>query len=182
MLDEKKQITDLLSFDHSELDELLAELFAAFETENVRQIYDSLDIFWARLAMHIRAEHLHLFPAILNNFELNEPLPKTGVPTFEKVKNTIERLQDDHNFFMRELLGAIKQMRELRENDQTAAEEKLWKMREKIIVVKNRLETHNELEETQIYSWADSLFQTADKITLNEKMAKELANLPPRFI
>ena len=181
MSDKKTQIGDLLSFDHSELDKLFAELLAAFETENAAQIYDYLDMFWARLAIHIRAEHLHLFPAILNSFKLNKKTKETGVPECEKVKKVIERLQNDHNFFMSELLTAIKQMRDLCDDNQTDTTKRLKEVREMIIAVNNRLEPHNELEETQIYSWADELFQTADKITLSEKMAKELANLPPRF-
>jgi hypothetical protein len=32
-------------------------------------IYESLDFFWAQLAMHIRTEPLHAFPAIIEAFE-----------------------------------------------------------------------------------------------------------------
>lgn len=52
-----------LADDHSEMDALLEEFFDALCCADVELIYQTLDFFWARLAMHIRAEHLHLFPA-----------------------------------------------------------------------------------------------------------------------
>jgi hypothetical protein len=59
-------MNNLLASDHDELDELLDKLFASFDASgSVEQIYQKLDLFWARLAVHIRAEHLHLFPLIL---------------------------------------------------------------------------------------------------------------------
>lgn len=59
--------------------------------------------------------------------------------------------------------------------------ETLKDAREKIIAVKNRLDAHNETEEAEIYLWADTLLPTAKRIALNEKMRKDLENLPPRF-
>ena len=56
---------DLLISDHLELDTILGQLFSALDKGAAGEVYQNLDFFWARLAMHIRAEHLHLFPAIL---------------------------------------------------------------------------------------------------------------------
>ena len=174
---EKKEVNKLLANDHSELDEKLNKLFAAFETGDVEQIYQNLDIFWARLAMHIRAEHLHLFPAILHAAE--------KLPSSTRAQNVIEQLQNDHNFFMRELTGAIKQMRLLQENN---SQEKpnllltIGTVYEKIVSVSNRLKTHNEIEETGIYQWADALLNPPERAALNERMRRELENLPPRFV
>ena len=56
---------DLLTSDHAEIEEIENLLFAAFETGVAEQVFGKPDIFWTRLAMHIRAEHLHLFPAIM---------------------------------------------------------------------------------------------------------------------
>lgn len=179
MLDLKTHINNLLTFDHSELDDMLNQLFKAFETQDVEQVYRWLDLFWARLAMHIRAEHLHLFPAMLQAADSYKK--KSSVPSFETLKDTITNLQADHNFFMLEILSAIKQMRDLRKRDQNDRSKELKNVREKIIAVKNRLEKHNKLEETQIYRWADTLLQPSERLELNGKMQKELANLPPRF-
>lgn len=174
------QINKLLGSDHSELDELLSELFSAFEVGSVEQIYQRLDMFWARLAMHIRAEHLHLFPAILGAFERGQTKEAQLIPSLEVVKDKIAALQKDHNFFMRELFSVIKQMRETSENN-PADSARLLTVRETIEAVKIRLDAHNESEETEVYKWADVLFEPAVSADLNRKMRKELDNLPPRF-
>lgn len=171
----------LLADDHSELDSLLEELFAALDGDDVELIYQKLDLFWARLAMHIRAEHLHLFPAILGAIEARAAENKS-LPTLTTAQSTIEKLHNDHNFFMRELIATIKKMRVLREN-KTAAylSKQISDVRETIVSVSNRLKTHNELEETEVYLWADKLLDSADRFSLNELMKKEIENLPPRF-
>jgi len=174
------QINNLLAHDHSGLDELLAELFAALDSGDIERIYEKLDFFWARLAMHIRAEHLHLFPAILGAFEPKEPTKERRAPSFEIAQSTIAKLHDDHDFFMRELISAIKQIRGLRENNRNASNHILT-ARETIIAVSRRLETHNELEESEVYQWADILLNPSERAALNERMQKEIDNLPPRF-
>lgn len=181
MFDSKTQINILLADDHSELDELLAEVFASFETRNIERIYKNLDLFWARLAMHIRAEHLHLFPAILNALKSQNQTKEQNIPTHQKAQKAIEQLKDDHNFFMRELSAAIKQLRDLLVADQTDVVNRLRDIRKKVLAVRNRLETHNESEETEVYKWADVLLQSTERALLNEKMEKEIGNLPPRF-
>ena len=102
----------MLATDHAELDGLLDELFAAFEAGVVRHIYQRLDLFWARLAMHIRAEHLHLFPAVLEACLTGKQISRRATAP-EVARDKISALQKDHNFFMRELVSAIKQTREL---------------------------------------------------------------------
>lgn len=175
----KTQMNNLLASDHSELDELLNKLFSAFETGDIEQIYKRLDIFRARLAMHIRAEHLHLFPAIIGAFEAQKQ--SNNISPLTIAQSTITQLQEDHNFFMRELVSAIKQMRDLRENNQTDESSRFLIVRERIIAVSRRLEAHNELEESQVYPWADTMLEPVERIDLNGKMQKELDNLPPRF-
>ena len=170
----------LLASDHSELAELLDELFAAFEASDVGETYQRLDLFWARLAMHIRAEHLHLFPAIISATGKLEGGIRP-VPSLEIVKGKIAGLQEDHNFFMRKLLSAIKQLHVLRENNQADLLPRLLGVRELINAVGSRLETHNEMEESEVYGWAEALLEASAREELNVKMQKELANLPPRF-
>lgn len=170
-----------LADDHSEMDALLEELFAALETVDVELIYRKLDFFRARLAMHIRAEHLHLFPSILGALE-TQAAENNNLPSLIKAQTAINNLQDDHNFFMRELLAAIKQLRNLRENNNVADFSKqIAGVREMIVSVRNRLEKHNDLEETEVYGWADALLSSTERAALSERMQKEITNLSPRF-
>ena len=48
----------LLVHDHLDLKELLVRVVAALKGVDAVAAFDLLDRFWARLAMHIRAEHL----------------------------------------------------------------------------------------------------------------------------
>ena len=64
---------------------------------------------WARLAVHIRTEHLHLFPAIARRVNAAE--------------RAIDRLRADHDFFMRELAQAIAILREFPQGIVTANDE-----------------------------------------------------------
>ena len=82
---------------------------------------------------------------------------------------------------MQGLGDAIRQMRELRGISQANKQLKFSALREKITAVNRRLERHNELEESEVYKWADTLLTDAGRAALNEKMRKELENLPPCF-
>lgn len=172
---------NLLANDHDELDKLYGELSGAFESGDGEKVFEKLDLFWARLAMHIRAEHLHLFPAILGLFDSQDQIVKENAPSLETAQSAIKELRDDHDFFMHELADAVKQMRELRESKQMNHQDELSDVRDKIIAVSRRLEKHNELEESEVYQWADALLTDAERAALNEKMQRELDNLPPRF-
>ncbi len=165
---------DLLAQDHRELDFLLTELRAALDGGDAPSIFSKLDFFWARLAMHIRAENLHLFPSILkaapNDLKVSPAL----------IREALRRLENDHNFFMRELGAGVKQMTELRGSGWRDARAQLDDLREKIDALSERLERHNELEESDVYLWAEALPPEAAAV-LRAKIQKELDNLPPRF-
>jgi hemerythrin-like domain-containing protein len=169
---------DLLAADHVELDDVLDKLLAAFEKKDLAEIFQKLDFFWARLAMHIRAENLHLFPAILKALPNGEPDDLKISPEF--VRESLRLLEKDHNFFMRELGGAVKQMREMRANDWQNEDGKLFDLREKIRGLHERLQRHNDLEEREVYDWAEAL-AGSDAAVLRAKIQNELENLPPRF-
>lgn len=169
----------LLKHDHSELDELLAAFFRNLAAADVAQSFENLDLFWARLAIHIRAEHLHLFPTLLHALSPGQS-KEAGGPFFETAENTIARLREDHDFFMMELAAAIKQLREC----QNAEPHKLAlieDVRERIAIVAERLKAHNKLEESDVYPLAEGVLTPADCVILNEKMRKELENVPQRF-
>jgi len=173
----------LLAHNHSELDELLAEFFRALAAGNIAQSFAKLDLFWARLAMHIRAEHLHLFPTLLHVLESLGGTKEAAsrAPSLETAQNTIARLRDDHDFFMSEVAAAIKQLRQLCERTHQDKSSLVENVREKIVAVSERLKVHNEVEESDVYPLVKVLLTPADCMALNEKMQKELSNLPARF-
>ena len=155
---------DLLSRDHSEVDVLLDAALNKLALGVAADAFSSLDMFWARLAMHIRAEHLHLFPAVLKVSERDE-LPD--------IPETIQRLRADHDFFMHELAEVIKAMR----SGATGVEVQIIPRLE---AIKSRLEEHNAIEEEKIYPLRH-LLSVSETERLDRSIETELSNLPPRF-
>jgi hemerythrin-like domain-containing protein len=169
----------LLAHDHAELDALLAAAFSALAAGDVERSFRNLDLFWAYLAMHIRAENVHLFPALL---QASERSPRTGgVPAPETVREIITRLRADHDFFMIELAAAMKQLRELHQSDRQDSAPIFAKVRQQVSRVHDRLEAHNALEEAQVYHWAGAFLDGSQQKVLNEKLQQELNYLPARF-
>jgi hypothetical protein len=163
-----------LARDHQDLDSLLDELRAALETGELREIYRRLDLFWARLAIHIRAEHLHLFPAVL--YALSRP------EDVAQAQNTIEALRRDHDFFMHELARAIGAMRGLLKTmDRQVIDGELQSVRTRIAAVRERLSAHNSIEENQVYLWPGRLLNEVEQAALSERVEMELRRIPPRF-
>jgi len=152
---------ELLSDDHRAVAEILKQLLAALRNNDVQASYAKLDLMWARLAVHIRAEHLHLFPAIINS-----------APDAESI---VEQLRADHDFFMRELADAVNLLRA--QPDTTSLASILTVIEE----VDNRLSTHNAIEETKIYHWANTLLPEPQQKALAAQMKAELENRPSRF-
>jgi hypothetical protein len=172
---------DLLERDHEELDGILGELFLALDHSEKDESFARLDLLWARLAIHIRAEHLCLFPAILGAPQVL--LTGTdGAPRLEEAQSAIGVLRSDHDFFMHELAKAINLMRALKGiPDAAAIGESLGEVRSIVLSVKTRLGVHNQLEENQVYGWIDVLLDEAERIALNTRVRRELENLPSRF-
>ena len=175
----KSPIESLLEDDHASLDQLLTELDAQLIKPNIVGAFDLLDLFWARLAMHIRAENLHLFPA-LANAPAHHFAGNAGLPKAEEAQEILLRLRSDHDFFMKELAHMIKAAREARA-DQERGREAAAEFRKRLAVIRQRLETHNRLEETQVYCWPALLFDDQKAAELCDGVKRELETLPPRF-
>jgi hypothetical protein len=174
--------SNLLRDDHAQVGALVKELDAALGREDAARSFALLDLVWARLAVHIRAEHLCLFPAILDALaELPEAQSEAVVTSFE-AKDLIAHLREDHNFFMNELASAIKVMREMGSapSDERVARA-LRSVRRKVNAVGHRLEQHNRLEEERLYRWPASLLTTTEQARLLARVAREVENLPPRL-
>ena len=174
-----KKTASPLEDDHVSLRQLLAGLEAELATNEFNNAYKALDFFWARLAVHIRAEHLHLFPA-LESAPAALFAKDNNLPTRNEAQNLIARLRSDHDFFMKELATMIKIMREIAERKRASPNE-AEDLRERLAAITKRLEDHNQLEEKEAYLWPALLFDEPTVASLNERLQHELEKLPPRF-
>lgn len=147
-----------LADDHHAVSEILKQLLTALDNKDVETSYARLDLLWARLAVHIRAEHLHLFPALASRLT--------------EAQAMIDTLRVDHDFFMRELARAIGILR-------TGAE--LTVVADIVREVEKRLATHNEIEENEIYRWSSTMLTEPEQLELLARINAELENRPPRF-
>jgi iron-sulfur cluster repair protein YtfE (RIC family) len=175
----KNPIKSLLEDDHESLGQLLTELDLELTRSSVVRAFELLDLFWARLAVHIRAENLHLFPA-LANAERSLFSGKRNLPTSTEAQNVLMRLRSDHDFFMKELAQMMKAGREIIAKQQRHREE-VEALRKQLATIANRLEAHNLLEERLAYTWPTLLFEEKTVAALSKRLRHELENLPPRF-
>ena len=152
-----------LSDDHHAVSEVLEQVLTALHNQDVKTSYSKLDLLWARLAVHIRAEHLHLFPAVLSR------LPEAQA--------TIDNLRSDHDFFMRQLARAVGILRQLRNGDDAALSAVAGTVRE----VEKRLARHNEIEEAEIYAQASIILTEPEQMQLVARVNAELEDRPRRF-
>jgi len=166
----KNSVESLLEDDHASLDQLFVELDLALAQPDTACGFELLDLFWARLAVHIRAEHLHLFPALSK--AASKTSSKSRVPIREEVEMILTRLRADHDFFMKELAQLMKEARE-----HSAGGD----FRKRLAEIRSRLEIHNQIEERQVYVWPALLFDETTVAALEEKIRLELENMPPRF-
>jgi hypothetical protein len=146
--------TQRLADDHLALDQLLKQLQTALAQDDHEVGYAKLDLFWAKLAVHIRAEHLHLFPVL------------TGE------RAVIEELRDDHEFFMRQLATAIETMR---------TGQGLETVKDVIQQVEERLVHHNQIEETNVYHLVTNVLEPEKLAELSQRIKGELEKRPSRF-
>ena len=173
-------VPSALEEDHNQLADLLSDLKSRLNGGNAPEAFAALDIFWARLAIHIRAEHLCLFPAILN--AASEKFNLRDVPSFEETSAAIETLRADHNSFMDELSRAVKSFRELLADERRLDKgARLDEIKRRVETVALRLESHNVLEEEQIYNLPDLILSTSEREQLSVAIERELNNLPERF-
>ncbi|HKP46228.1 MAG TPA: hypothetical protein VJT50_06470 [Pyrinomonadaceae bacterium] len=168
-----------LTDDHVALDQILTRLCTALELADAKLIWATLDLFWARLAVHIRAEHLHLFPAVL---QAASARANAAAPSLQETSSAIECLRKDHDFFMHELAPAVGIARELVNSpDQKHDAASLLKLRNTMLEVEQRLAIHNELEEAQIYSLVKKVLNEDEEADLAKRVEAELRHRPARF-
>lgn len=178
---QQQEVARALADDHSEVNKLIHRLLAALDQENKSQSFELLDLLWARLAVHIRAEHLCLFPSILDAPRANFRAT-SGAPKYQEAQSAIEQLRLDHEFFMRKLGTAVNTMRQQEtRSDHDVIRKRLLDVRRSIVKIQSRLETHNQLEEDHIYKWVNVLLGETELSALVARIRSELENTPPRF-
>lgn len=174
----EERVPQLLAGDHEGLSGLLAELRLALARQNLQSAFDLLDLFWARLAMHIRAENLHLFPTILGTVHSGIA---GGKPAADEVTAAIDTLREDHNFFMQQVSASIKSLRAAMAQ-KPPPPDIYESVSDRIETVSGRLDQHNLLEEGQVYQWPALLLSPVQVERLKDSLRRELDNLPPRFM
>ena len=175
------QVSEQLIDDHAAVDKILKQLQTALRSSDVQGAHVKLDLFWARLAVHIRAEHLHLFPTVLRSLE-NAASSQVSAPSLDEAKTVVAELRRDHDFFMHQLALAVEIMRELLTlPKQLTVPEGMNNVKKIVLEVERRLVRHNELEENQIYRWAPMLLNSEEQQKLQERITRELQNRPARF-
>jgi hypothetical protein len=155
-----------LSDDHLEIDALILRAIDALERQSAGDALAAVDLFWARLAVHVRAEHLRLFPA------LHDAAPD--------IAPLIAELRDDHDFFMTELAACIRSLRLAVEAPVTDSG-LFQNVLTRLAVVSERLAVHNATEETDIYPLAEERLAPETVADLSTAIGSELERLPPRF-
>ncbi|MFZ0751666.1 MAG: hemerythrin domain-containing protein, partial [Pyrinomonadaceae bacterium] len=134
----KHSVESLLEHDHESLDQVLNQLDEELAKPNVVRAFELLDFFWARLAVHIRGENLHLFPAI-ESAPTSLFTGKDGFPTRKEAQSVLARLRSDHDFFMKELAQIVKIMRESVASE-TMRPEEVKDVKQRITAIARRLE------------------------------------------
>ena len=176
-----EQVSEQLINDHAALDKILKQLQTALRSSELEIAHTKLDLFWARLAVHIRAEHLHLFPTVFSSLE-KAAVSHASAPSLEEAQTVVAQLREDHDFFMHELALAVEIMRELLTlPEQVIAPERLNNVEKIVLEVEERLVKHNELEETQIYRWTTILLNYEEQAKLASQITTQLRKHPPRF-
>lgn len=171
----------VLADDHAEVGELINELLDALDRRDTDRSFDRLDMLWARLAVHIRAEHLCLFPTILGALGQHSTLSPDNAPSPEEVREAVERLRADHDFFMVELAKAANALRGFLAEGGGPPEDQFSEVRRRVVAASVRLEEHNRLEEEQVYLWPEALMSIDERAEMSARMRREIENLPPRF-
>ncbi len=178
---ESQTVEELLGDDHKRLDKLLKALLAALDKANTQTVFARLDLFWARLAMHIRAENLHLFPTILNRLQ-GIAAQRYEILSPAETQQAISQLRADHDFFMHELAASVKTIRTMIDTSHSKAQNQVMdEVRRSIVAVRERLESHNEVEEKLVYKLPAKLLTSGEQVAFVEGIRRELQNLPLRF-
>lgn len=178
---EPGSLVAILTNDHVELGALLLELLNSLDEANADEAYARLDTLWARLAVHIRAENVQVFPDILRTLDAQRAAGRQDVEQSAMLRASIERLRSDHDVFMSELKDAVKAVRKvIDDRDGKQASVVLRSLLHRLGTLERAFENHNR-EEDSVYPMAASVLDSAEMDDLMNRVRRELAALPPRL-
>lgn len=155
---EAGNLTARLTADHGEIDVLFHDAQTAMDRGLAADAYAALDEVWMRLAVHIRAEHKVVFPALV------EARPA--------LRAALQTLREDHDFFMTSLAEAVKILQ--------APSPGVASARVTMEAVRLRLASHNAIEEESIYPVMDQL-PHEQRVRFFGDGSRELAFHPKRY-
>lgn len=171
-----------LEGDHKLIEEVLDDLLTLLQKQDINRAFELLDLFWTQLAVHIRAENVCLFPAILNAPRESFGR-KNGLPPFEEVKALIETLRADHAFFVDQVSQAIRRIRELMalaDIPKVGLEPQVNEIKETMLAVADRLRAHSDLEHDKVYAWPELLLPADQYELLLHVVSGEIDKMPRR--
>jgi len=163
----------VLTDDHESLNKLLLELMVFVRRSDFRWSFELLDLFCTQLAVHIRAENVCLFPAILN--APNNRFTDAGFE-LTALKAAIERLKLEHNILTEELMKAARLMRQLMNDNENG--ELTDETVKSLAAVAILLAEHQELEEREVCQAAKLVLDPAEFALLEEAVARETHKRP----
>jgi hemerythrin superfamily protein len=146
-----------LTADHGEIEGLFRDAQMALERDLQAEAHTVVDRIWMRLAVHIRAEHKVVFPAL--------------VEVRPDLQSALQALHEDHDYFMGALAGAVKAM--------TGPSPEVASIKATLKAVQLRLGSHNAIEEETIYP-AVGLLPREQRVQVLGDVSRELAFLPKR--
>ncbi len=164
------EIDELMGKDHADIDQLLKSVFEMIRTRDAALVYTRLDLFWARLAVHIRAEHHQLFPELTNAARSTAGLKDEAA----ELESVMDGLRTDHDHFMKELAALVKIAR-------SESVISLSELKVRLNALSDRLLAHNKIEESRIYPLAERLLSGSRSAALIRMLRNELENMPARF-
>ena len=176
-----ESLVAILSNDHVELGALLMQLLRSLDESNVDEAYARLDTLWARLAVHIRAENVQVFPDILRALDARPSAGRQDVEDSARLRASIERLRSDHDVFMTELKDAVKAVRRvIDDQDGNRTSVVLRSLRVRLGKLEGAFEKHNR-EEDLVYPMSASVLDPVEMGDLMKRVRRELTALPPRL-
>lgn len=154
---QSRALNACLTADHGEIEGLFRDAQMALERGLQAEARTVVDRIWMRLAVHIRAEHKVVFPAL--------------VEVRPDLQSALQALHEDHDYFMSALAGVVKAMK--------GPPPDVALIKATLEAVGLRLGSHNAIEEEAIYPAADEL-PREQRVQILADVSRELAFLPTR--
>ncbi len=171
-------VKELLENDHREINDLFGRAMQALDGGRPSTAHNRLDLFWMRLAVHIRAEHKALFP----RFEALRSRPDhPAAGRGKEFETTVQSLRREHDEFMLTLSESVATLKKVRRGaDAKEVAAKISAVKDRLTGLSERLSRHNIEEESTVYPLIDAWESPASAEALHRQLTAELQRLPSR--